>query len=200
MKKILCILLMLLMVTSCSKNTDNNINYSYDIESYPVDMSEYDGVNSTNHMFRRITVDQLFNCVDNKSSAVFYLGRTNCGCCQTTLKYLNEVALDLNVTVYYIDVYDKDMPLVGSEEDCPDCVVRTNRLKEILDSILYIDDEGKKQLQTPTIFSIINGELSDSIVCLADYAWDEPPTDKQIDRLRNKYSQILKPFSIQSQD
>ena len=74
-KKVFIILLVLLTCASCKK-----VDYTYDISYIDVDMSEYEGMNSTQHMFRAVTVQELFNCIDNKSSGVFYLGRTNCGC------------------------------------------------------------------------------------------------------------------------
>ena len=188
MKKVLSVLLVLLLCTSCGKDDDGEINQSYNIVSKDVDMSGYEGVNSTNHNFRGVTVQELFNCIDEKSSAVFYLGRTNCACCQTCLKYLDRVSRNLNVTIYYIDVYDKDMPLTSTE--------LCDKLKEYIYDILEENEEGEKELQTPTVFSVINGELKkeNSIVCLSNYYWDTPPTEKQENRIMNKYEAILKPF------
>lgn len=185
MKKFLSLLVVLLILCGCSNNK-NGINYTYEIESYDVDMSCYDGVNSTNHMFRRITVDQLFNCIDKKSSGAFYLGRENCGCCQTCLQYLDKASRELGVTIYYIDVYDKDMPITDKDT--------VEKLREYMSPILAMNDEGQKELQTPTVFSVVNGEFKDSIICLANYAWDTPPTTAQEDKLINKYKQILSPF------
>lgn len=190
MKKLLSIFIVLLLLCSCKKN-ENKVNYTYDIVSKVVDMSSYDGVNSIDHMFKGITVDQLYNTIDNKSSAVFYLGRSNCECCQTCVKYLNEVAKDLGVTVYYIDVYDKDMPIESDEE----ILKLTNCLLPILAEV-----DGEKELQTPTVFSVINGELENSLICLANWTWDYPPKDSQINKLKNKYIQILKPFVEKNQD
>ena len=183
MKKVFSFVLILLLLCGCNSN---GINYTYNIKSKDVDMSCYDGVNSTNHMFRGITVQELFNCIDNKSSGVFYLGRENCGCCQTCITYLDQASRELNVTVYYIDVYDEDMPITDKET--------IEKLKEYIGPILAKDDEGVKQLQTPTVFSVVNGEFINSIICLADYPWDTPPTKSQEEKLLNKYKEILKPF------
>lgn len=198
MKKILLILLILFTIVGCKSKDD--VNFNYDIVYKDVDMSGYDGVNSTNHAFKKVKVDQLFNCIDKKSSGIFYLGRTNCGCCQTTVQYLNKAALDLGVTIYYIDVYDPDMPLVVADGECLECVERTNKLREYLYNILVENDEGKKELQTPTVFSVINGEIKDHIICLGNYSWDSPPTENQKDKIINRYKQILKPFASESQD
>lgn len=185
MKKFLSILVILLILCGCSKD-GNEINYTYEIQSYDVDMSCYDGVHSTDHNFRRITVDQLFNCIDNKSSGVFYLGRENCGCCQTCVQYLTKASKELGVTIYYLDVYDKDMPLTEKEI--------VEKLRDYMSPILPLNDEGVKELQTPTVFSVVNGEFKDSIICLANYSWDTPPTASQEEKLINRYKQILSPF------
>lgn len=182
-KKLVSIILILLLCCGCSKY---NINYTYDIKSIDVDMSKYEGVNSTNHMFRAITVDEFFNCVDNKSSGVFYLGRSNCACCQTCIQFLNKAALNLNVPIYYMDVYDERQPIMDEEI--------MNKLKLYLFDIMN-EIDGKKELQTPTVFSVINGEIVDSIICLGDYVWEDEPNYFAKLLLVNRYSSILKPFS-----
>ena len=196
MKKILTLLLILLVIGGCSNNEEpkdeNAIDYTYDIISRDVDMSEYDGVNSTDHVFKAITVDQLFNCIDSKSSGVFYLGRTNCGCCQTCVSYLNNAAQELDVTIYYMDVYDELMPITDKET--------MDKLRTYMSDILITNEEGEKELQTPTVFTVINGEFGDYIICLGSYTFDNPPTKFQESRLINRYKEILKPFSSLSQD
>ena len=185
MKKIIVIFLFLIICFGCSNSVD--VKYPYTIQSKNVDMSMYDGVTSTEHMFKSVTVQELFNTIDKKSSGVFYLGRDNCSCCQTCIQYLNEAAMDLGVTVYYINAYDEEMPVASDSETY-------NKLFEYLYDILDTVD-GEKQLQTPTIFSVINGEIVDHLICLGDFAWDTPPTKLQTLRLVNKYKSILEPFS-----
>lgn len=193
MKKIISILLLLFITLGCSENP----TYQYEIESYDVDMSQYEGVSSTNHMFRRIVVEELFNCIDNKSSGVFYLGRENCGCCQSTTRYLNEVAEELGVTIYYINPYDKDSPLVDDDSEivCEECKERTDKLKEYLYEILDENSDGEKVLQTPEVFSIVDGKFYGYMICMDSQRWDNPPTQKQIDKLKDRYRRILKPFA-----
>lgn len=184
MKKFLVSLLVLLICVGCSSNKETP-KYTYDIKTKQVDMSGYEGVNSTQHKFVGVTVQELFNCIDEKSSGVFYLGRTNCGCCQTCVQYLNRVATELDMTIYYIDVYDPDMPLTDTEL----CDKLREYIYDILDEV-----DGQKELQTPTVFNVINGKLTDSIICLANSTWDNPPTQAQENKLMNKYKEILKPF------
>ena len=184
MKKMLLIILMLLLC-SCAKQ--NGVNYTYDIQSDRVDMSAYSGVSSTNHNFKLIVPSELYKCIENKSSGIFYLGRNNCGCCQKVCKYINEVAKELNVTVYYIDVFNEDEPLtVKANQD---------RLYEYMLDILGVDENGEKVLLTPQVFSVVNGEFYDSLICYDGIEMDSVPTSQQIEVLKNKYRNIMKPFS-----
>lgn len=182
MRKLLIILLICLGLCSCSKE-EETVNYTYEIQSKKVDMSAYEGVNSTNHNFRLILPSELFKAIDAKSSGVFYLGRANCGCCQQICRYINEVAKELNVTVYYIDAYNQEEPLSDEEN--------YNKLFEYMEPILK-EVDGEKTLLTPHVFALINGELKDNQVCFDGYSID---TDSNIERFKDVYRKIMKPFS-----
>ncbi len=184
MKKIL--ILLLLILCACSEKLPQP-DYPYQIESYKVDMSNYGGVSSTEHNFRLIRVSELFKCIDNRSSGIFYLGRENCHCCQQVLRYLNEAAQELGVTVYYINAYDEVEPL--TEEETYD------KLYDYLYEILGENDEGEKVLLTPHVFSIVNGEFYASQICYDGMEFDEEPTQGQIRKLENIYKRIMKPFA-----
>ena len=184
MKKILLIL-MVILLCSCSK--ENKVNYTYNMQSEKVDMSAYSGVSSTNHNFRLIVPSELYKCIDNKSSGVFYLGRNNCACCQKVCRYLSQVANELDVTVYYIDVFNQKEPLTDKANQ--------DRMYEYLYDILGIDDNGEKVLLTPQVFSIVNGEFFDSLICYDGIEMDSSPTKNQIEVLKQRYRDIMKPFS-----
>ena len=183
MKKILLILLLLL----CSCTSVTKPEYPYEVENTKVDMSEYSGVSSTNHNFRLIKVSELFKCIDEKSSGVFYLGRENCHCCQQIVRYLNEAAQELNVTVYYIDVFDEDEPLTDQ--------TRQDKLFEYLYDILGTNEEGERVLLTPHVFSVVNGQFYGSQICFDNLQFSDVPTEKEIKKLKDVYKKIMKPFA-----
>ena len=190
MKKLLLVILLLIM-SGCAKPEEEVLpvpEYPYEIVSKRVDMSEYEGVSSTDHNFREITVSQLFNTIDQKSSGIFYLGRTNCGCCQRVCRYLNEVAKEMGVTVYYIDVYNE-------EEDIASDKQLQDKLFDYMYEILGSDGEGNKTLLTPQVFSVINGEFYGSQICFDDYELDPEPSSVQIERFKDSYRKIMKPFA-----
>lgn len=185
MKKFVFCIFILFFVCSC--NEHSRVNYTYEIKCSDADMSEYDDVGNNEHMFKDIIVTELFNCIDSKSSGIFYLGRSNCGCCQTCIGYMNSVALDLNVPIYYIDVYNKDLPLTDEELN--------DELKLYLFDILA-EKDGEKILQTPIVFTVINGELTDSLICLEGINWnDGDPSDEAKKQLLDRYTKMFEPFS-----
>ena len=192
MKKLLIVFL-LIMMCGCKSEEKVTINYTYDIQYEKVDMSAYKGVNSTDHRFKSITVSELFNCVDNESSGVFLLGRSNCNCCQRVTRYINEVALKLGVDIYYIDAYNDKENLANSE-------YLQDKLKTYMYDILGTDENDEKVLLTPHLFQVINGKMGDSQICYDDLELDSSPTLAQIEKLEKVYERILKPFVKDSQD
>ncbi len=185
MKKLILLFLLAFLLSGCGKKEEKlpSVEYTYDIVSEKVDMSGYEGVSSTDHMFRIIKVQELFNTIDSKSSGIFYLGRTNCGCCQKVCRYLNEVAKELDLTVYYIDVYNEEDSLTEKETQ--------DKLYQYMYEILGTSEEGEKTLLTPQVFSVINGEFYDSQICFDNYSLDD---DAKIEKFKDSYRHIMKPF------
>lgn len=182
-KKIICIILCLFVLCSCAKT--ETPEYTYEIKSTAVDMSAYTGVTSTNHNFREITLNELLNVIDNKSSGVFFIGFSLCNCCQRVTRYLNEVAQELNVTVYYIDAYNEETPLTEKKNQ--------EILYEYLGDIISLDENGQKILLTPHVFSIINGKPIGSQICFDNF--DIDASEDQLNKFKDAYRKILKPFA-----
>ena len=189
MKKILLILLLLICLSACEKKQDESIvpEYPYEIVSEHVDMSSYEGISSTGHNFRVISPQELINVIDNKSSGVFYFGTRSCGCCQRVVRYLNDVALELDVTVYYIDAYSEKYPILDTEY--------AEKLRAYMDEILGTDEEGKKTFLTPQVFSVVNGKYYGSQICMDGYTLDVVPTEQQLEKFKDSYRNIMKPFT-----
>ena len=189
-KKILISLLTLLLICGCSSK-ENDINFSYEVKTEKVDMSAYKGVTSSKHNFELTNFDELFKCIDEKSSGIFYYGYSECPCCQVCVSRINKAAMDLNVKVYYIDLFSTKYPVDDKTLD---------KLKDYCGSILNKDDEGNKIVQTPTVFTVINGELKDSLICAGNMEFESDFTEAQETKIINKYRNMFTPFSEKNKD
>ncbi|MDO4940196.1 MAG: hypothetical protein Q4E33_00715 [Erysipelotrichaceae bacterium] len=190
MKKIITLIVFLLLLCSCSKPEE--VKYTYEVNAVDVDMSVYNDLTSTDHCFKLITTSELYNCYSKGSSGIFYLGYGTCPFCNKVIKYLNEVGQEMGVTIYYIDALNEDDLIIGDNTNI-------RRLTAFLEPILEKDDTGKKVLMTPHVFTIINGEFYGSYVSLpyklnGDLDFDNPPTEKQINKVKKIYRNLFEPF------
>ena len=181
-----------LVLVSCSLKPD--VEYNYDFNYSEADMSSYTDMKDVKETcFKKITASELYNCVENKGSGIFYLGYDTCPFCNKCIKYLNETALDLGVTIYYIDAMNPEEPIIGDNDNIRKL---TNFLMPILDED---KESSKKVIMTPHIFTVINGEFFGSYVSLpyklnGDVDFDNPPTARQIKKIKNIYKLLFEPF------
>ena len=191
MKKFILILLMLLLLCSCKDKPEAEVpKYTFDIQSDRVDMSGYDGVTSTKHNFRVVKLSEVFRTIDEGSSGVFFLGRTNCGCCQEVTWILNEAAMETDVIIYYIDPYDEEFNLVSDAE-------MRQKTMDYLYDILDPNEEGEKDLMTPHFFTVINGHFGDSQVCFDNMKVNNSDPEAKAKKLKDRYLEMLEPFKNQ---
>lgn len=192
MKKIISLLLILLCLVGCSSESypSPDLSTNFELETYLADMSGYENLKSTGHMFKGTTVSELKRTVDEKGYGVFVLSRTTCSHCQLALQYLNAVAEELGVYVYYIDAESDTYPILGTDN--------YNVLYEILEPVLEKDDNGEKAIQTPDVFTIVDGEITANQI---GTTWTGSNyDDKDVEELKAVYTKMLKPFSSVSQD
>ncbi|MBQ1478263.1 MAG: hypothetical protein IIZ33_08965, partial [Erysipelotrichaceae bacterium] len=69
MIKKLIILLSLFFLVSCS----SPVSSDYVPKTFPVDMSGYQGIRSTEHCFEGTTVSELIRCIDEKGNGIFII-------------------------------------------------------------------------------------------------------------------------------
>ena len=185
MKRILSMLSILLLLCACTNGSD--IKYPYSVNATSVDMSSYPGILSTKHNFKQIKAIELYNTIDKQSSGLFYVGTSSCNCCQKVTKYVNEVAQELDVTIYYLDVYNPEEDLSEKE--------KLTELMSYLDPVLGKNENGEKVVFTPHLISIINGEFSTSQICYDDLGISDINDEKSVEKLKDVYRKIMKPFA-----
>ncbi len=150
------------------------------LQSFKVDMSAYKGVRSADHHFLGTAPDELFRCIEEKASAIFYIGDTGCPNCQEAAHLIEQAAEELDVTVYYLDAYSKQYPLRD----------RVEELKAALDPVLT-EINGSKDIYMPFLFTIENGvPVKGYSGILPDFKDDEVSRSKMIDI----YKEIMEDF------
>ena len=192
MKKILSVLMCLLFLVGCSEKevAKPDFNSDFTIETYKVDMSGYENLKSSGHMFLGTTVSELKRTIDEKGYGAFILSRTSCSHCQIAMQYLNQAAEELGVYVYYIDAESETYPILNTEN--------FNILYDILYDVLEKGDDGEKEMQTPHLFTIIDGEIVGSQIGTTwnGSSYSECDTNKLVET----YKSLLTPFVDESQD
>lgn len=180
MKKALVVLLCLFILCSCSEKPKDN---GFEIYTEDIDMSLYEGVEKES-CFKKTIITEIDRCLKEGGSGVFYLGYVDCAYCQSMVRYLNEVALELGVTVYYVDAFDEQEPYFDHQD------MYIEDLYTVLE-----EEDGEKVVYTPHVFTIINGRVASSQISAKD--WDmNGPTDEQISKLKDRYRKMLKPFVL----
>lgn len=191
MKKLLTMVIIGLLLFGCSNEKEKpDLNKEFTLQTYKADMSGYENLKSSGHMFLGTTVSELKRTIDEKGYGVFVLSRTGCTHCQFAMQYINDVAKELNVYVYYIDAESDTYPILGTDN------------YEILYDILYEtlpeSDNGEKDLQTPELFTIVDGKITGYQI---GTTWDgNDYTDKDVNKLKDIYRDLLSPFVSESQD
>lgn len=144
MKKILCLLLVLLM-SGCSSKIE------YDAPSSAIsDMSGYNGL--ITQQFYDETVDHFLQMVEQKKTAIIYFGYDSCVWCNCVVPILNEVSIEKQLPIYYIDHHKS----VNSDN-----VEGMKQVNEVLKDFLDRDDTGELAFYFPTIVYLQQGVVVD---------------------------------------
>jgi len=183
MKRLLVLLLIVLLLSGCQK--EKPIKNDFDIETYEVDMTYYSGVTS-NNCFEGTSFEELKRCVEEKGSGIFYLGYIECPFCQSTVRYLDDVAMSLNVKVYYIDAYSDKYPFITNGN-------LDSFIELMYDYLPYDEEDDRKVALTPHVFTIINGKVAQSQISFDPWNMNNP-TETQIKLIKARYKEMLEPF------
>jgi|GEM_PF-1170304 len=189
LKKILCSLLCVLTLCSCSDSKQNGVPINTDItlNTEKVDMSVYEGMTSFNHNFEEVNLFEVYDYIENGGSGLFYLGYSNCSNCQAIVKYMDEAAQELDVTIYYIDIDKDEYNILGDKE-------AFYKILEFFEPVLRKED-GSAVIYTPELFQVINGEFGEYHIGISDDWNYDNPTESQIENMKEIYRQLMEPFT-----
>lgn len=181
MKKIIIILITFLILTSCSNRPDTSI--PFELWTYDCDMSGYEGLNKNNHMFLGTTVKEFERTINEKGYGAFVLSRTGCNHCQMIMRYLNDVCEELDINIYYIDAMSDEYPILNTDN--------YQVLYDLLYTTLNTGSNGK-EIQTPEVFTVVNGIITSYKVGTTWKGSDYNEND--INELKALYRKMLTPF------
>lgn len=179
MKKIL--LALLLLICACSRGYERidfkqKLVVDQRLNTFKVDMNAYKNMKSFDHQFLGITPNDLLEIKEEKITGLFLIGYSGCHVCQDAIQYLNEVAKENDIIVYYLDPYNKQYPL--------------NEKYEEVYSFLKPVIEGE-YLSTPLVFALKDGEFQDHHLGLVKNWNYQENQIKDIKELKNIYQKLI---------
>ena len=195
MKKILTCLLAVVLLAGCFNKTDSKKNTSSDaltitnkvsLTSTKADMKGYKWIRNDVADFQLITLKESLRMFEEGGTGILYYGYDECAWCNRAVPELNEVAKELNLTIYYIDASAK------VEKD------DYKKLLEYIDPVLKVNSSGEKGFYVPAVIGVKNGKLVDYHVSLLDsfeLSKDDPNkqlSDAQKQELQDIYRKIAK--------
>ena len=110
--------------------------------------SEYSTVSEDN-VFVYKSAEEIIKIMEN-GTGVVYLGFPECPWCQTYVKYLNEVAKEVEIEkIYYFNIL----------EDRKNNTEEYKKIVELLKEELQYDDEGNHRIFVPNVSFHVEGKL-----------------------------------------
>lgn len=195
MKKILTCLLAVVLLAGCFNKTDSKKNTSSDtltitnkvsLTSTKVDMKGYKWIRNDVADFQLISLKESLRMFEEGGTGILYYGYDECAWCNRAVPELNEVAKELNLTIYYVDASAK------VEKD------DYKKLLEYIDPVLKVNSAGEKGFYVPAVIGVKNGKLAEYHVSLLDsfeLSKDDPNkqlSDAQKQELQDIYRNIAK--------
>ncbi len=183
-KFIICTLC-LLTLSACTKKQDEPKGCGDELVcevGQPADMSAYEGFMNENHQFKEALMNDFLIKLNSGADAIFYIGYSTCPWCVEALPIMNEVAQELNLTIYYIDK--------KAETSDPDTI---RAVEEVLGDRLDQDEDGKPHLYVPYVVVMQDGEIrADHTGTLADHdAHERKMSEAEQAELKQIYTEMF---------
>lgn len=104
---------------------------------------------STDNVFVYKNADEIINMMEH-GTGVVYLGFPECPWCQSYVRYLNEVAIEVGIDeIYYYNI----------KKDRDNNTDNYKKMVSILENYLLFDNKGVKRIYVPNVSFHINGEV-----------------------------------------
>lgn len=142
-------------------------------------------LDAENSPFEKITMEDLVSYFDNKESHIVFMGFRDCPWCQDLMPVLNDVAIEKNVKIEYVNVRPENTRESDlRNEDNPTYV----RLQEILGDV---SNDGSNKIYVPYVAVIRDGQVVDYMLDLGYDAESRQITSEEIEEYRTKLNELF---------
>lgn len=142
---IIGLLVIAIGVVSLFKFVLNNDEVLSDASKFKEEYTEVDEDN----VFVYRSIDEIINILE-KGTGVVYLGFPECKWCQRYVKYLNEVAKEMDVEkIYYYNI----------KEDRENNTSDYQKIIELLGDYIEYDEEGNPRIYVPEVIYVNKGNI-----------------------------------------
>lgn len=205
MKKLIALLLVLVCV-GCTSNTEPTPQTTPDPanEQTPAanlpcdaldpcdetaDMSGYEQLADSKHVFVSTSYGDVLKFIENKESAVIYMGHTDCPWCLEAAPILNEVAKEFNQTVYYVNTR-------AEQNQSEEGKASRGELVVFMQAVLNENDQGEKALFVPDVLFLKEGEIMANHISTVDShnAHERLMNEEEVLELKQIYSNFFTQF------
>ncbi len=192
MKKIVLAFVALMTLVSCGKSQSADteeietvtITNSVELNTTDTDMSGYKWLYDSEPAFVEMTLEESVRIFKEGGSGIVYYGYAGCPWCERAVPILNDVAKELGVTVYYINVHAQTT------------MEAYNELLTYITPILETDSNGEPEFKVPEVIAVKNGEITDHHLALVDgfkiESDESQMSDTQNEELKNIYINLIK--------
>jgi len=164
------------LLSGCGSSGPVTITSSVELKSAKADMSEYYLLEDSDHVFLEVSEEEALRLYEEGGSGIVFYGSSDCFYCNRAVVELNAAAKELEVSVYYVDVYRGDL---------------TEEVRERTESYLsatYVNG----RFTIPEVVAVKDGKITDSHVSLLKSKTEETLTESQKRELQKIYRDLIR--------
>lgn len=158
------------LLTLCGCNTSPSTKSTL----YTPDLSGFTMIDeASDHVFGITPQGFIDACGGNGENGIYVMAHSGCSFCQYALPCLIEASNATDCPIYYLDTASEQYPL--QQDEIP-------ALYECLYPYLASDQSGEKQLMTPHVLALKDGQVLDSLVGLGEaFSGDQAAHQRLVD-------------------
>lgn len=176
--------LILTFTMLCGCSTKTVITNTVTLNTEDAHMEQYTWIGDNIGDFQKVSATEVLRLFDEQGSGIVFFGYPGCKWCERAVPVLNEVIVEKDLMVYY----------VNTKESIDSNVMST--LKEDLYDALPVDSEGNRDFYVPMVVGIKNGKITGHHTSLVDgfsIQLDSDQMDEaQTKELKNYYYDIIR--------